>query len=63
MGADITCVGSLTMVKTFASRSTGLVVFEEYVVSQSEVRTLKSPRVMISERGDRNVIVSIGLGI
>ena len=62
MGADITCVGSVTMVKTFASRSTGLVVFEEYV-SQSEVRTLKSPRVMISERGDRNVIVSIGLGI
>ena len=60
VGSEITCVKSLTMAKASASRPAGLVTLEEYE-SQSELWMLKSPRTMISERGDCKVMVSIDL--
>ena len=48
------------MAKASASRPAGLVTLGEKV-SQSELWTLKSPRTMISERGDCRVMVSIDL--
>ena len=58
--SDITCPKSMTMSKASASRPAGLVTLEE-LESQSELWTLKSPRTMISERGDCKVMVSIDL--
>ena len=58
--SEITCVKSLIMAKASASRPAGLVTLEE-LESQSELWTLKSPRTMISERGDCKVMVSIDL--
>ena len=60
VASDITWVKSLTRAKVSASRPAGLVTLEEKL-SQSEMRTLKSPRTMISERGDCKVMVSIDL--
>ena len=60
VGSEITCVKSLTMAKASASRPAGLVKLEEKE-SQSELWTTKSPRTMISERGDCKVMVSIDL--
>ena len=60
VGSEITCVKSLTMAKASASRPAGLVTLEEKV-RQSELWTLKSPRTIISERGDCRVMVSIDL--
>ena len=55
-----TCVKSLTIAMASASRPAGLVTYKEYE-SQSELWMLKSPRTMISERGDCRVMVSIDL--
>ena len=59
-GSDTTCVNSLTMGNASASRPAGLVISREKV-NHSELWMLKSPRIMISERGDCKVIVSIDL--
>ena len=51
VGSEITCVKSLTMAKASASRPARLVTLEEKV-TKSELWRLKSPRTMLSERGD-----------
>ena len=58
--SEITCVKSLTMAKASASRPAGLFTLEEWE-SQLELWMLKSPRTMISARGDCKVMVSIDL--
>ena len=58
VGSEITCVKSLTMAKASASRPAGLVTLEE-LESQPELWMLKSPRTMISERGNCKVMVSL----
>ena len=51
VGSDNTCDRSLTMAKAYVSQPVGLVICEEWA-SLSELWTLKSPRLIIPERGE-----------
>ena len=51
VGSDIYCDRSFTMAMASASRPAGLVICGEWV-SQFGLQTLKSARMMISERRD-----------